>query len=214
MPEFVFNADRHTYHVDGILFPSITQIIPSDFSMVPPAILKRACERGKAVHKACELFNKGTLDYATVTASVEPYLVAWVQYLADFDVEIDKRAVEVPQYHPIARYAGTPDVGDWEFDCYVRGKLALVEIKTVAKMDRKVRRQTGGQFHLINYWRRKAGLDLIEERHAVKLKDNGKYVPELHTDQCDITEFLALNTMLHADVRDGLRRYPSDLEGE
>ena len=54
--------DTHTYLVDGIIVPSITQILKVKFgnkyNAVNPTVLKRASEQGTAVHDAIERFCK------------------------------------------------------------------------------------------------------------------------------------------------------------
>lgn len=57
-----FDEDTHTYLVDGVIVPSVTQIVKKQFGKmyenVPPAVLKRASERGLAVHEAIETYCK------------------------------------------------------------------------------------------------------------------------------------------------------------
>lgn len=54
--------DTHTYLVDGIIVPSITQILKVKFgnkyNAVNPTVLKRASEKGTAVHDAIERYCK------------------------------------------------------------------------------------------------------------------------------------------------------------
>lgn len=57
-----FFNDTHTYLFDGIILPSVTQIIKLKFGhkydAVPSYILKRASEKGTAVHSAIERYCK------------------------------------------------------------------------------------------------------------------------------------------------------------
>ena len=57
-----FDEDTHTYLVDGVIVPSVTQIVKKQFGKmyenVPPAVLKRASERGLTVHEAIETYCK------------------------------------------------------------------------------------------------------------------------------------------------------------
>lgn len=54
--------DIHTYLVDGIIVPSITQLIKMKFNnkydAVPKEVLKKAADKGTAVHLAIELYEK------------------------------------------------------------------------------------------------------------------------------------------------------------
>ena len=58
--------DTHTYIYDGIMLPSVTQILgvkyKNDYASVPPAVLDNASKRGTAVHKAIENFNVSGYD--------------------------------------------------------------------------------------------------------------------------------------------------------
>lgn len=54
--------DTHTYLVDGIIVPSITQLIKMKFKnkydAVPKKVLKKAADKGTAMHLAIELYEK------------------------------------------------------------------------------------------------------------------------------------------------------------
>lgn len=58
--------DTHTYLYDGLMLPSVTQILGvkyrNDYASVPPAVLDNASKRGTAVHKAIENFNVSGYD--------------------------------------------------------------------------------------------------------------------------------------------------------
>ena len=58
--------DTHTYLYDGLMLPSVTQILSvrykNDYASVPPAVLNNAAQRGTAVHKAIENFNVSGYD--------------------------------------------------------------------------------------------------------------------------------------------------------
>ena len=61
-----FFPESHTYLYDGIMLPSVTQILgvkyKNDYASVPPAVLNNAAQRGTAVHKAIENFNVSGYD--------------------------------------------------------------------------------------------------------------------------------------------------------
>lgn len=54
--------DTHTYLVDGIIVPSITQLIKMKFNnkydAVPKEVLKKAADKGTAMHREIELYEK------------------------------------------------------------------------------------------------------------------------------------------------------------
>lgn len=57
-----FDEESHTYLVDGIIVPSVTQLLKEQFGHkydgVPEEILKRASQRGTEVHEAIERYIK------------------------------------------------------------------------------------------------------------------------------------------------------------
>lgn len=62
-----FDEDTHTYIYDGVILPSVTQLLkkqfPDKYAGVTDAILKRAAERGTQAHKAIEIYcTKGDDD--------------------------------------------------------------------------------------------------------------------------------------------------------
>ena len=57
--------DQHTYLYEGIILPSVTEIIGkkfNDYADVPKQVLNRAAERGTKVHKQIENFCKSGID--------------------------------------------------------------------------------------------------------------------------------------------------------
>jgi len=76
-----FDAPTHTYRIDGVVIPSVTQVIRGaglvNFEFVPTEVLRITADFGTAVHRACEYDDKGTLDPATIDEKVIPYLAAW-----------------------------------------------------------------------------------------------------------------------------------------
>lgn len=56
-----FIEETHTYYVDGIEVPSVTQIVaavlPSQYKNIDPMVLKRAADKGVSLHKEIELYE-------------------------------------------------------------------------------------------------------------------------------------------------------------
>ena len=70
----LFDEEAHRYELDGRYIPNVTSIIKplSTLDRVPAEVLARAAERGKAVHKACELHLLGDLDETTLDDEIAP----------------------------------------------------------------------------------------------------------------------------------------------
>lgn len=85
----VFDPGPHLYTLDGVHYPSITQIIYGvgliDFSMVRAEILASAAEMGKAVHAATHYDDDGDLDIDSLDANLRPYLEAWRAFRQGFN---------------------------------------------------------------------------------------------------------------------------------
>jgi len=73
MPEeFTFDEDTHTYTLDGVVLPSITQVLPYEiYDNLPDCR-----ERGKAVHRMVYLVNTGKTD---IEIMCDSELIAWFQ---------------------------------------------------------------------------------------------------------------------------------------
>lgn len=100
-----FDETNHIFTLDGRRIASVTQVL-SHF--IPhwncdPWYL----ERGKVVHKATELYDKGTLDSDSVDPQIQGYLQGWEKFR--FDYEFVPTHIEFKTYHKIYQYAGIID---------------------------------------------------------------------------------------------------------
>lgn len=74
----VFNEIKHEYYLDGKQLHGITpmirrQLFPEEYRDVPEAVLKRAADRGTAIHKDCELIDVD--DSEAMTAEGWEYMM-------------------------------------------------------------------------------------------------------------------------------------------
>jgi hypothetical protein len=106
-----FDALTHTYWLDGVRIPSVTQILQRagliDFSRIPAPILSAARDRGAAVHQAVHYYNEHDLDLEAFQKDFPnywPFLEAWLAFRRDtgFIVATDD---ELPTFTHIERYA-------------------------------------------------------------------------------------------------------------
>lgn len=107
---FHFDEASHTYTLDGVRLPSVTQLlapIKPDFSMVPPDVLEQKRALGVAVHLACELDDLEELDDESTDSVVMGYVAAWRRFKTETAAVI--LANERKLYHPTLRFAGTVD---------------------------------------------------------------------------------------------------------
>lgn len=110
MPVIEFEESTHTYRVDGVVTPSVTQILEaagiSDFSGVPADVLARAAARGTAVHVATWFDDQDDLDETTLDPAIGGYLAAWRKFKAENGVVV--KLIEQRIYSPLG-YVGTFD---------------------------------------------------------------------------------------------------------
>ncbi len=115
MPEFTL-SDEHVYTLDG-------RVIDGTTSILDEAGLIRGgdpwfMDRGTAIHKATEFYDRGTLDENTVDPQIAGYLKSWQLFRLDQDyIPI---YIELPLSDPVLLYAGTLD------------RLPLIDLKSGA----------------------------------------------------------------------------------
>jgi hypothetical protein len=158
---FVFDEATHTYLLDGVRLPSVTQIMKPlyDFSSVPAEVLKRAGEFGTAVHKSVELHLWNDLDMETLDDNLKGPLTAFISFQAgNHDLSIPDR-IETPFYHSKLNYAGTPDME------YI---TAIIDLKSrpVNLLTDSI--QLAAYDHMTGDGKRK--------RYVLELKQDGTYI--------------------------------------
>jgi hypothetical protein len=136
--ELVFDRVSHTYWANGIVVPSVTQILRpvSGYEGMPESMLKEAGERGNRIHAATELDDQGNLDESSVLPEDLPYLEAWRAFKQATGVAILDSELMV--FNAVHRYAGTLDriVG------FPDGTEWLVDIKSSTEVKPAVGPQT------------------------------------------------------------------------
>lgn len=122
-----FDACTHTYKIDGMVVPSVTQVLSilEDWSQVDHPTLSAAAEFGTHVHIACDLDNKGILNEGELDPSLLPYLSSWRRFVGESEVHVITGELQVASR--VHRYAGTLDaLIEW------RGAICVLDIKTGA----------------------------------------------------------------------------------
>lgn len=105
-----FEPEAHAYTIDGRPVPSVTQVLGplSDFGFVNADVMARAQQFGKAVHKAVELSEAGTLDMAELDPLLVPYLDGYLLWRAHLKPDVVRCEVRVGS--SMYGYAGTLDI--------------------------------------------------------------------------------------------------------
>ncbi len=127
MSDIILDLDSHVYTRNGVKLPGVSEVLRPlvNFDRVPPALLRFACDRGSAVHKAVELWHSpGGLDLATLDDEVRPRFDAYLKFLefSKFTPQLSEHIV----HHTGLGYAGKLDL----FGNFPDGTTALIDIKT------------------------------------------------------------------------------------
>lgn len=215
-PICAFDRDAHIYTVNGIVTPSVTQVLEEerfiDFSMVPELTLDQAKARGTYVHTVLHYYREGDFDIDDTDPRFRGYVDSALEYLAT----VKKRqlrdpvtgaviGVEFRFWHLRRYFAGTIDDVGYDED----GVLAIDDWKTGEPTDVAAALQTSAyELGLREGMYLNAQEELVGpllpnhkkpiRRRAVKLfKDGRPGRPEPYTDTRDLGQFLNALTCVH-----------------
>lgn len=162
-----YEAETHTYTLDGRKVPSVTEIVSVIGGMPEDnAIIRRAAMRGERVHLLCEL-----VDYDAIPENIDPeflgYIQAYCRFVRDFRPKWEWIECKTAAIH--SKYAG-------RLDRYglIDGYKTIVDIKTTSNMDRIAKIRLACQ--IAGYIRTfKEAYDYEPDGMGVQLKPDGKY---------------------------------------
>jgi hypothetical protein len=109
-PRIEFDEPSHTYKVNGLQVPSVTQVLQllDSFAGVPFDVLEAAREFGQHVHKTVELDVLGELDEESLDPALAEYLAGWRKFLDESGAGVI--AVETIVASEELRFAGKLDL--------------------------------------------------------------------------------------------------------
>jgi hypothetical protein len=155
-----FDGESHTYTIAGRRLMSVTQSLAlvDDRWRIDPFYL----QRGKFIHRACELYDNGELDESTVDPQIRPYLDAYQKFLSDTGFK--QGSIELRLAHPKLFYAGTLDrIGE------LNGVDALIDLKSGVKV-------RVDELQLAAYWELcRVNKIPVKKCFDLYLRDNGTY---------------------------------------
>jgi hypothetical protein len=179
-----YDPVQHRYSVDGVVVPSVTQVLAplSDYRRVRPDVLDAARHLGTAVHTACDLDDRGTLDERSVQPVLRGFLAGWRLFCAEHHAVWS--AIEQCVYHPALGYAGRLDrLGT------VDGVPTVVDLKTSARLSPAVGPQLAAYAKALP----EPGPGI--RRLAVQLRPDGRYTQREYADPMDWAVFASLLTL-------------------
>lgn len=180
MDELIFKPDTHQYFKNGVELPSVTRIL-QDLGFIDRSFYTDyGRTRGKFVHLACELDDRGELDEESLDPALLPYLKAWRKFKKETGFIIE--AIEKPVASATYNYAGMLDrLG------IMNGINSVIDIKSGA-----VSPWTGLQLAAYSVAENK-----ILKRFAVQLMETGRYKLYPYTDNQDRQIFLSAVACWH-----------------
>lgn len=171
----VFDEASHTYTLDGIRYPSVTEILQAEGFIDTRWYDDWSRERGKFGHKATALYDAGELDEDSLDPILAPYLDAWKDFKEN--TGFVPSAIEKPVVNTRYHFAGTPDrvgtLGD--LTCII------IDLK-LGKPEPWAAIQTGAYRLLI---------ESPYKRAALHLMGDGRYKLYPHNDRQDMAIFQA-----------------------
>lgn len=158
-----YDDATHTYICDGVVVPSVTQILKFKFGnkydFVDPEILRASSERGTLIHSAIEIYCKTGDEMA----SVEKELRGFKFLQREYGFKVLENEVPIILFHegePIA--AGRLDLVLQREDM-----ISIADIKTTATLDREY---LGYQLNLYRRGYRQSYGGAVDELFGVHLR--------------------------------------------
>jgi hypothetical protein len=212
-PGVTFEPVSHTYSYFDAPVLNVTRIlrehkISACWGDVPPDVLERKREIGRAAHIATHYFDEGDLQPGTVAPEVCGYLDAWRRFKEENDFQ--PLLLETCLVHPTNRYAGTVD--RWGLVRNLSELPAIVDLKTgdpddagagpqTAAYEELVRASLGAILaHLerqgfVSPWNFNELQENAWPRFSVQLKPDGRYALKPYKAFTDLRRFTCALTL-------------------
>ncbi|MCK4883566.1 MAG: hypothetical protein KAS30_01720 [Candidatus Diapherotrites archaeon] len=114
MPKLTFDEKDHKYFVDGVVYPSVTQVIKplTDFDSIPAQILKKKAKWGSQIDTMIEYDIEGCLDYNSLNDSQKRVLAQFAGFCDAEGLDFDSSTciTKFRGFHPRLKYAGESDL--------------------------------------------------------------------------------------------------------
>jgi hypothetical protein len=199
MDILTFNEQYHCYQLNGRGMSGVSGILKSaglvDLSGIPPEVLESARNFGTAVHKACELYDLGILDFDTLSPELMPYLQAWIRFKKETGfVVVD---IEKPVFSKKWWYAGTLDrrgfVGKKKIIADIKSSSSIYPSMKIQQSGYEIAEEESGEYQLNRDGEIK---DLVkgektDERWIVQLLKDGSFKLHICNDPNDKQIFLS-----------------------
>lgn len=179
-----YDEKSHTYIADGVIVPSVTQVLNIKFwgkyASVNPSILNRAANRGTAIHKAIEDYCKGNEELISVK---EVRNFRFLQKHYSFKVLENETPIVITK-------EGNPIVaGRLDLVLDINGVTALADIKTVSTLDKEY---LAYQLNLYRIGYMQSYGAEIKELYGVHLREDKRKLVKIPIDEARAWDILEL----------------------
>lgn len=188
-PAFHFDEANHTYTLDGVVIPSVTQLLEKGGLVDGAAYFtEESRKRGTEVHRLCQNYDLGALDVNNFQSPYRGYVMAYVAAMKALKPEWHH--IEEADVHFDFRFGGRPDRGGLVF-----GRMSAGELKSAAKAAHHAIQTALQAILFAQHWHIPA--EMIQ-RLCFYLKSTGRFVIEEHTDPRD---FLTARKLIREHCR-------------
>ena len=168
-----YDPATHTYRIDGVAVPSVTQVVDvitsSERSAINPAVLAQAARRGTLVHEYTESIDYGIpLEEIDIDPALAGYVQSWLRFKRDW--------LFTPLYIEKALYsAGDGFAGRLDRIGTMNGHSAIVDVKTTTSFDRLAKIALACQLSGYDRLCVENLMPHIDFLYGVQLKKDGTY---------------------------------------
>jgi len=192
MYDLVFNDEDHTATLDGKPIGRVTSIIRAAGFGVDEKFYGDSyyAQRGRMVHWAIHLLEKGTLDRDSLSDVIRPYVEAWElckkeNYITTLESELD---IFCRDYW----YCGRCDIRALSPSKLIYRSYLIADIKTGSPTESDCLQTAAYAYPY------RADQPI---RAAIYLKDDGSYKPKYHDDEEDYSVFLSCVNIYNRKMR-------------
>jgi hypothetical protein len=182
----------HTYTFEGRVLPGVTSVLAAngfyEFPFASPEDLAYKMRLGRDVHVAADLFDRGALDWATVSEEVGAYLSGWIQF------RIDRPQMAIVASEQVVHYRALDYCGSLDRVLRMGRELVMADIKIGAELPAAAL-QTAAYKAAYNEARRPA--QQVTRRLSIHLTATGRYRVVEHDDPQDFRAFCAALQLFH-----------------
>jgi len=195
-----FDPEVHSYRwaPTGQRFLSVTDVIKIEGFIRGDYFTLQSRERGRAVHLAIYLMEKGTLDWSSIDPIIEPYVAAYL--LAKKEINWLTVYYEQKVCNPYLRYGGTLDLA-----CVINGYPAVIDYKT-GGLQNWTRYQTAGYADCLDVrdFCERAGIAMAPfKRFGLELRGDGKYDLKPFANPNDVRLFHSMVALAWEKINEG-----------